>query len=710
MNKSYRINLDPSANDNVEIKIKLEQNVETLEFLTMSIDTKDMYGSFNADYGVLVGRVIANGGVGVVNAKISIFIPLSEEDERNRDIVSIYPYKSPSNLNSNGKRYNLLPRVAQRDLNTNLISPKQPFGSFPIKPEVVTNPKLMDVHKKYYKYTATTNNAGDYMIFGVPVGVQTVHMSVDITDIGEYSMNPAAMVNNLGYSSNLFTDNNTRIKGSNRLDDLPHIETQEISVNIIPFWGDVENFEIGITQQNFRIRATLVNTFTIFGSVFTDGENSMWGAEYGGGLGDRTVRELFRARDDANATIGMVSKRIGIVSEKIYYYPSHISDDDIDDDRVDPTTEMMILSKNEYSSYKRNGDFVFIINCNRNRVFRNEFNDEIPIPHDSDVGIFTKFRGFLVIEYTNDDVPMQFTGSIGDNTTLVPFRYRLKFPQFANPGESFNQNEVVTVNTDAWRRQSYTFEYNKFYSLSKFHGLTFNYSNSSDINWEHNQGFFHDTNVNQIQRDPFNNVGIIQTNNHQLISDSVYQYPNGQYEFPSNGGYQDRRFFGANWMNLSIHLPQLSYLHAGFSFFEDARTVDHFTIQRRYEKEYNQFYVYDNQQVIAAHDRNTRFMPRSDFNWTDIIEVPIVDIVTMRSIVTKGFTSSGITLSGIYRNGVIVPSNGGWPSACPFRGGRENGNQDSLNIDSRTYFYKGFDTANCIDYLFELGIIVDNVE
>ena len=58
--------------------------------------------------------------------------------------------------------------------------------SFPIKEEIVTNPIFLDVYKKYYKYTALTNNSGDYMIFGVPIGTQTVHMSVDITDIGEY--------------------------------------------------------------------------------------------------------------------------------------------------------------------------------------------------------------------------------------------------------------------------------------------------------------------------------------------------------------------------------------------------------------------------------------------------------------------------------------------------------------------------------------------
>ena len=83
---------------------------------------------FNADYGVLVGRVIANGGIGIPNAKISIFIPLSDEDADNGEITSIYPYKTPRDKNYEGKRYNLLPRVSKNRPQHGIISPKQPFG------------------------------------------------------------------------------------------------------------------------------------------------------------------------------------------------------------------------------------------------------------------------------------------------------------------------------------------------------------------------------------------------------------------------------------------------------------------------------------------------------------------------------------------------------------------------------------------------------
>ena len=84
MNKSQRIYLSSgdTGNDSQDkyIKVRLEQDIETLEFMSLSIGTADVYQNFNSDYGVLVGRVIANGGIGIPNAKISIFIPITDED------------------------------------------------------------------------------------------------------------------------------------------------------------------------------------------------------------------------------------------------------------------------------------------------------------------------------------------------------------------------------------------------------------------------------------------------------------------------------------------------------------------------------------------------------------------------------------------------------------------------------------------------------
>ena len=286
---------------------------------------------------------------------MSIFIPLSDEDENDPIISVLYPFKTVLDSDEDGYRYNLLPSRQQH-------GGHEPTGTFPDQSDILSREEILEVYEKYYKYTALTNFSGDYMIFGVPIGTQTVHLSVDITDIGEYSMTPAAMVTNLGYSPNLFTDNNSRIKPSTDLNDLPNIETQEITVDIIPFWGDVENFEIGISRQDFRIRSVLSNTFVLFGSVFTDGSNSMWGEDFYNN--ERRIAEMFRARKNENTTVGMYSKQIGKVTEKIYYYPPEISDINIDAGYVNPKKDMRLLDPSEYSVYKRDGDFAFIINCN----------------------------------------------------------------------------------------------------------------------------------------------------------------------------------------------------------------------------------------------------------------------------------------------------------------------------------------------------------
>jgi hypothetical protein len=46
-----------------------------------------------SNYGVLVGRVLANDGFGVPNAKVSIFIENNDIDETNKEDI-IYQYSS----------------------------------------------------------------------------------------------------------------------------------------------------------------------------------------------------------------------------------------------------------------------------------------------------------------------------------------------------------------------------------------------------------------------------------------------------------------------------------------------------------------------------------------------------------------------------------------------------------------------------------------
>jgi len=68
-NESIRLRTVPGESKN--IVVKLDQDFDFLEVLSLKITQEDLYQTFCANYGVVVGRAIANQGFGVPNAKVS---------------------------------------------------------------------------------------------------------------------------------------------------------------------------------------------------------------------------------------------------------------------------------------------------------------------------------------------------------------------------------------------------------------------------------------------------------------------------------------------------------------------------------------------------------------------------------------------------------------------------------------------------------------
>ena len=130
--------------------------------------------------------------------------------------------------------------------------PTVPVGTFPSKFEMLDNDSLLEVHEKYYKYTTRTNGSGDYMLFGVPLGTKTIHMDVDLSDIGGDSLIADDFISE-GTPLSQFNliDGQFQFKPNTNLDSLPQVEGQNLSVDVIPFWGNTEQCEIGITRQDF---------------------------------------------------------------------------------------------------------------------------------------------------------------------------------------------------------------------------------------------------------------------------------------------------------------------------------------------------------------------------------------------------------------------------------------------------------------------------
>ena len=260
MSKSLRIRTTPGESRNIQIKI--DQDFDFLEVLSLKITQEDLYSSFCADYGVVVGRVIANEGFGVPNTKVSVFIPISSEDEKNDLIRDLYPFKSVTSRTSQGVRYNLLLSKSSCKLNT-------PVGTFPTKEDLLNNEIQIEIFEKYYKYTTVTNDAGDYMLFGVPTGQQTIHMDVDLSESGPFAVRPYDFIDSGGYPEKLF-ESRTKFKQSTNLDTLPQIKSGDKGVDVIPFWGDPEQCQIGITRVDFNTNFNFQPTAIFMGSIFTD--------------------------------------------------------------------------------------------------------------------------------------------------------------------------------------------------------------------------------------------------------------------------------------------------------------------------------------------------------------------------------------------------------------------------------------------------------
>ena len=298
MSKDKRVKAN--LNNDSYITVNLEQEFDQLKVLSLSLSQDDIYANFNADFGVIVGRVIANGGVGVPNVKVSVFIPIQEEDLENELLLNEYNYSTPNDVGRKGKRYNLLNRIRRLtgfslnkksngeddlwDINRHMagFTPKRIIGDFPEKIEVLQNNTKLEVYKKYYKYTTLTNSAGDYMLYGIPLGQQTVHIDADLSDIGELSLTPASFKAQ-GYPDELF--DGSKFKPCNNLDECIQLESQNVTVDVKPFWGDRENFEIGLTRQDFNLRKTLFPTFVVFGAAPAMDKDTWWG--------DRVIFRVF---------------------------------------------------------------------------------------------------------------------------------------------------------------------------------------------------------------------------------------------------------------------------------------------------------------------------------------------------------------------------------------------------------------------------------
>ena len=242
MSNSFRIRTEPGVDKSLNVLI--DQEFEYLEILSLKLLQSQIYTRQCSDYGVIVGRVSVNNGFGIPNAKVSVFIPLDTNDELNPVTSDLYPYKTLTDLNEDGYRYNLLPYVKSH-------SGHNPTGTFFNREDVLTDPTLIQVYDKYFKYSTVTNSSGDYMIFGVPTGSQTVVVDIDLSDIGEFSLSPQDLIR-MGLATPAQVAG-INFKSSTNLNSLPQIINFNRTIEVEPLWGQPEICNLGITRTDFDL-------------------------------------------------------------------------------------------------------------------------------------------------------------------------------------------------------------------------------------------------------------------------------------------------------------------------------------------------------------------------------------------------------------------------------------------------------------------------
>lgn len=359
--KSIRIRTTPGTDKNVSIK--LEHNFDFLEVLSLKISQEDVYRSFCANYGAVVGRVFSNKGLGLPNAKVSVFIPISDEDEKNDLIRDLYPFKSPVDKDKNFIRYNLLLSKTTCNLN-------KPVGTFPTKEEVLGDDIVLEIYDKYYKYTTKTNASGDFMLFGVPTGERTLHMDVDISDISLFSVRPYDLIAN-GAPENLF-DSNTEFKVSTNIDELPQVISENKTIDVIPFWGDPETCELGITRLDFDTGLELKTNAIFMGSVFTDnGKN-----------------DLNKRCNPKNDLGDQGELRTGAGTIEMIRANRYNPEEWVNNSKIE-ATELETFSLKGGDLIDEDGVFVYTLPMNVGHIKTNEFGEIVP-SEDPSVGIATK--------------------------------------------------------------------------------------------------------------------------------------------------------------------------------------------------------------------------------------------------------------------------------------------------------------------------------
>jgi hypothetical protein len=444
MIQKHRINT--RLNSDKKVTVELKQNYDLLEILSLKFTQQDAYTSLCADYGVVCGRVSVNNGLGVPNARVSIFIPLTEQDELDPVVSTLYPYKLTNDTNIDGYRYNLFPARKQH-------GGHEPVGTFPDQANILGSEEYLEVYEKYYRYVAKTNSSGDFMIWGVPLGEQLIHVDVDLSDIGCFSLRPDDFIRQ-GKGVDSFKNTYT-FKSNTDYASLPQIVSFEQTIDVAPFWGNVDLCQIGITRTDFDLSDQGVKIEPkayVLGSIFSD-------------QGNNAVNKNCRAKP-------RMGEKCSLIAEEAVVEVLRFTNRTDENNR--PILEFYELNEDVDES----GSFVLSLPMNMEYVYTNEFGEN-EITNDPNKGVPTTSCYRFRVSIKNESlgrvrttasylIPNIREYATSDAEIDKSYAWSTNWSEY--PTAALN-DQIIFKNTEgSFYPQDYFYRlnYNKVYSVSSF--------------------------------------------------------------------------------------------------------------------------------------------------------------------------------------------------------------------------------------------------
>ena len=431
MERNIRIPIDFVKEDQ-KVTLNIEQEFDNLEILSLKITSADAYDRQCSDFGAIVGRVMLNSGFGVQNAKVSIFIPITEEDKLRTEITELYPFETINDTFPNGVRYNLLPRVRN-----NKNPSHRAVGNFPDSSDFSHYPQYVEIMDKYYKYTTTTNESGDYMIFGVPLGQHDIIMDFDVFDTNSFDLSANDLVEQTSLNQSIEElktlinsnavettinqnkvpnfiyngNNNYDVEVKTELDEMPNIFHNVKKVTVSPFWGDDDFCDVGITRCDFKINFKYTPTAIFFGYIHASADQGFCvkpGYDYN--------KDAWRTEENSNPEIYFLDDSVGYYTGDLFpLQKMEIVVYRLDDNLNKGSRKRLGVFSGSYY----NGIFRISLPMYMDYYTTNEFGDLVETT-DSTIGIPTKSYYAFEIYDTDDAFTNRRNPRGGFNNSIIP--------------------------------------------------------------------------------------------------------------------------------------------------------------------------------------------------------------------------------------------------------------------------------------------------